>query len=84
MKTFFDDNEMLNIDELIIEQPSFIKIMEDGIVTEDEIKEQSHRVENILKEIENTSSAETIDKVRKLLAEISVLVAINNIKDHQI
>ena len=30
MNTFFDNNGMLNIDELIVEQPSFIKIMEDG------------------------------------------------------
>ena len=30
MNTFFDNNGMLNIDGLIVEQPSFIKIMEDG------------------------------------------------------
>lgn len=79
MNTFFDNNGMLNIDELIVEQPSFIKIMEDGVVTEEELLEQSKRVESILKDIENTASPETIEKVRHLLAEVSVLVAIKQI-----
>lgn len=70
---------MLNIDELIVEQPSFIKIMEDGVVTEEEIQEQSKRVEAILKDIEQTTSPEVIEKVRHLLAEVSVLVAIKQI-----
>lgn len=79
MNTFFDNNGMLNIDDLIVEQPSFIKIMEDGVVTEEELQEQSKRVESILKDIEQTASPETIEKVRHLLAEVSVLVAINQI-----
>ena len=79
MNTFFDNNGMLNIDELIVEQPSFIKIMEDDVVTEAELQEQSKRVESILKDIEQTASPETIEKVRHLLAEVSVLVAINQI-----
>lgn len=80
MNKFFDNNGMLNIDELIVEQPSFIKIMEDGVVTEEELQEQSQRVESILKDIEQTASAETIEKVRHLLAEVSVLVAIKQIQ----
>lgn len=80
MNTFFDDNGMLNIDELIAEQPSFIKIMEDGVVTEEELQEQSMRVESILKDIEQTASPEIIEKVRHLLAEMSVLVAIRQIQ----
>lgn len=81
MNTFFDNNGMLNIDELIVEQPSFIKIMEDGVVTEEELQEQSKRVESILKDIENTASPEMIEKVRHLLAEMSVLVAIKQIHE---
>lgn len=79
MNTFFDNNGMLNIDELIVEQPSFIKIMEDGVVTEEELQEQSQRVESLLKDIEQSASPEIIEKVRYLLAEISVLVAIKQI-----
>ena len=76
MNTFFDDSGTLNIDELIAEQPSFIKIMEDGIVTEDELLEQSKHIENLLRDLESDAPPEIIEKVRHLLAEISVLVAI--------
>lgn len=83
MKTFFDESGTLNIDELILQQPSFQKIMEDGVVTEEEIKEQRERVTNLLKKLENFLSPEQIDQVRELLAEISVLVAIQNISEKE-
>lgn len=80
MNTFFEEENVLNIDELIMNQPSFQKIMEDGIVTDAEIKEQGERVISCLKEIEKIASAEVIDKVRDLLTEISVLVAISKMR----
>lgn len=84
MNTFFDDCGTLNIDEIIVKQPTFLKIMEDQVVTEQELKEQSTRVTNLLKEIEANASPDIIEKVRQLLAEISVLVAINKIQEqHQ-
>lgn len=79
MNTFFEDENVLNIDELIMNQPSFRKIMEDGVVTDAEIKEQGKRVLTCLREIEKVASPDVIDKVRELLAEISVLAAINQI-----
>ena len=42
---FFNEQGMLNLDEAVMNQPTFKKIMEDGIVTEQEIKEQSERKE---------------------------------------
>ena len=78
MKTFFDESGGLNIDELILQQPSFQKIMEDGIVTEEELAEQKDRVITILKKLEQNSTSEQIDQIRELLAEISVLVAVQN------
>ena len=83
MNTFFDNCGTLNIDEIIVKQPTFLKIMEDQVVTEQELKEQSTRVTNLLKEIEANASPEIIEKVRQLLAEISVLVAINKIQEQQ-
>lgn len=79
MNTFFDESGGLNIDELILQQPSFQKIMEDGIVTEEELTEQKERVITILKKLEQNSTSEQIDQIRELLAEISVLIAVNNI-----
>ena len=77
MSTFFDESGALNIDDLILQQPSFKKIMEDGVVTDEELAEQKERVIALLKKLEQNSTPEQIDQVRELLAEISVLVAIN-------
>lgn len=78
MNTFFDESGSLNIDDLILQQPSFKKIMEDGIVTEEELAEQEERVIALLKKFEQNSTPEIVDQVRELLAEISVLIAIRN------
>ena len=78
MNTFFDEYGSLNIDDLILLQPSFQKIMEDGVVTEEELAEQKERVIALLKEIEQNFTSEQIDKIRELLAEIGVLIAIQN------
>ena len=83
MNTFFEGEGILNIDDLILEQPSFQRIMEDGIVTEEELKEQSQRVIACLKTFEKAASPEQIDQVRELLAEISVLVATRQIFEKQ-
>lgn len=79
MSTFFDESGALNIDDLILQQPSFKKIMEDGVVTDEELAEQKERVIALLKKLEQNSTPEQIDQVRELLAEISVLVAIKSI-----
>ena len=76
MSTFFDESGALNIDDLILQQPSFKKIMEDGVVTDEELAEQKERVIALLKKLEQNSTPEQIDQVRELLAEISVLVAV--------
>ena len=79
MNTFFDESGTLNIDDLILQQPSFKKIMEDGVVTDEELAEQKERVIALLKKLEQKLTPEQIDLVRELLAEISVLVAVRNI-----
>ena len=53
--------------------------MEDGVVTEEEIKEQQDRVTKLLKKLERISTPEQINQVRELLAEISVLISIRNL-----
>lgn len=52
--------------------------MEDGVVTVEELAEQKERVIALLKEIEQNLTSEQIDKIRELLAEIVVLIAIQN------
>ena len=84
MNTFFDESDSLNIDDLILQQSSFQKIMEDGVVTEEEIKEQQERVIGLLYKLEQSLSSEQIDDVRELLAEISVLVAVRNVFEKEV
>ena len=84
MNTFFDESGTLNIDDLILEQPSFKKIMEDGVVTDEELAEQKERVIALLKKLEQKLMPEQIDQVRELLAEISVLVAVRNIFEKEV
>lgn len=76
---FFNQNGILNIDEAIMNKESFKKIMADGIVTEDEIKEQSDKVVGLFQEIEKKYSEEQLRKIKDLLAETSVLYAVYNI-----
>ena len=79
MNTLFDESGGLNIDDFILEQDSFKKIMADGIVTEEEMAEQSKRVIALLKSFEKTASPEQIELMRKLLTEISVLIAVSSV-----
>ena len=76
---FFNDKGILNIDEMVAENVSFRKIMEDGIVTEQEIKEQAQRVVEILRKMETSFSEEQLTEVRSLLAESGALYAAYNI-----
>lgn len=80
MINIFDETGSLNIEELIMKQPSFKKIMEDGIVTEEELEEQSGRVTDILKRLDARCNDEQKELLLELLAEMSVLIAIKNWK----
>ena len=83
MNTFFDETGLLNIEDFIFEQPSFKKIMADGVVTEEELNEQSKQIIDLLKEIEKTATPEMIEQISKLLAEISVLIAARSVYEKQ-
>ena len=75
-EVFFNEDGSLKINETIMSQPSFVKIMEDGVVTVDELEEQSRRVLSIFRKIEETFNDEQKMLVQELLVESSVLNAI--------
>ena len=79
----FNEQGFIDIDEMIAQEPSFQKIMEDGVVTDEEVAEQKERVIALLKKLEQHLTPEQIDLVRELLAEISVLVAVRNIYEKE-
>lgn len=70
---FFNEQEILNIDEMVLQQPSFKKIMADGIVTDNELYNQSQCVIDYLREAERRFNDEDLLFIKKLLAESCVL-----------
>lgn len=80
---FFNDKGILNIDEMIVNNESFKKIMGDGIVTEDEIKEQSDKVVAMLHTMETKYTIEQLQEIKDLLVETSVLYAAYNFHEIQ-
>lgn len=75
---FFNEEGMLNIDEMVVNNESFKNIMKDGIVTENEIKNQSDKVVAILRDMEARFTKEQLIEIQNLLVESSVLYAVFN------
>ena len=73
---FFNDQGILDIDEMVAQEPSFRKIMDDGIVTDDELFDQSQQVITLLHEAEHRFRDEDLQFVKRLFAETSILSVI--------
>lgn len=80
---FFNEKGILDIDEIIVNNSSFKNIMEDGIVTDEEIKTQSDKVIAMLHDMETKYSNEQLAEIKNLLVESSVLYAVYNIHSIQ-
>ena len=80
---FFNEEGILNIDEMVVNNTSFKNIMEDGVVTKEEIKAQSDKVIAILHDIEAKYSEEQLAEIKNLLVESTVLYAVYNIHSIQ-
>lgn len=63
---------------MIVNNASFKNIMEDGAVTEDEIKAQSDKVVALLQDMETKYTEEQLAEIKKVLVESSVLYAVYN------
>lgn len=75
---FFNEDGILNIDEMVAGNVSFKNIMEDGVVTGEEVKAQSDKVVAMLHDFETRYSEEQLAEIKNLLVETSVLYAIYN------
>lgn len=73
---FITENGLLDLDSIIIHNPSYQKIMEDGIVTDEEIQEQAEKIDSMLKDMKSKYTLEQFSEIQTLIAEISVLLAI--------
>ena len=77
MCKIIDEKGNLNIEDLLLNNLSLQKIIEDGVVTEEEKVAQFKKVISIIKKIEEECSDREIELVRMLLAEFSALLFIN-------
>ena len=75
---FFNEDGILNIDEMVVNNASFKKIMEDGMVGEEEVKSQSDKVVEMLHDMEAKYTNEQLSEIKNLLVESSVLYAVYN------
>lgn len=72
----FNQQGLLDIDGMIASAPSFQKIMDDGIVTDEELSQQTDKVINLMREAERRFSEEDQLFIKRLFAETNVLSAI--------
>lgn len=72
----FNEQGIIDMDEMIAQVPSFQAIMEDSIVTDEELQNQSQRVIKLLHEAEQRFNAEDLQFIKTLFAETNVLSAI--------
>lgn len=70
--------DILDLESIMMNNTSLMKILEDGVVTEEEIREQSRNVLAIAEELQQTCSDEQLKLIRKLLAEMNALYVAYN------
>ena len=73
-----NNDGLLDIDSIIVNNESYKKILEDGIITEEEVAEQSDKVVAMLHRIKEKYNNEQLSEIKELLAELSVLYAVYN------
>lgn len=75
MQTLFDENGMLNISDIVLNHPSYKAIMEDGIVTDEELKTQAETTIKSLRKLQEICNEEQQNAILDAISEMSVLFA---------
>ena len=70
--------DILDLESILINNASLMKILEDGIVTEEEIKEQSEKVTTIAAKLEQECTEEQLKMIQSLIAEMNALYVAYN------
>lgn len=76
MKTLFDENGLLNISDIILNHPSYLAIMEDGIVTDEELQQQTEAAIASMRHLESICNEEQQNAILNAMSEMGVLFAI--------
>ena len=83
MKLFDRETGYLRLDEIVAERESFRRVMEDGIVTDDELREQAALVIGCFQKLEEQLSEEQEELVTEAISELAVLFEMNAQKEEQ-
>lgn len=75
MNRIFDENGMLNISDIVMAHPSYKAIMEDGIVSDQEMKDQAEAAIAALRRVQSLCNEEQQSAVLEAISEMSVLFA---------
>ena len=83
MKLFDAETGYLLLDEVVESKDSFKKIMEDGIITDEEMEDQVNRVIDRLKTMEEILSDNEKTLVLDAISELAVLYEMNARRENQ-
>ncbi len=76
-RPWFDrETGTLMLDEYVVEMDSYRRIIEDAVITDAELVEQTQRVTSLLRQLEETLSAEANAIATEALGELAVLNAL--------
>lgn len=75
MNTLFDKNGILNIGDIVANHVSYKSIMEDGIVTDDELKNQANATVASLRRLQELCNDEQQSAIVDAISEMAVLFA---------
>lgn len=70
--------DVLDLESVMMNNASLKKILEDGIVTEEEIREQSERVTSIAENLQQICTEEQLKMIQTLIAEMNALYVAYN------
>lgn len=77
MQQLFDENGLLNIADIITTHPSYKTIMEDGVVTDQELTVQANRTIASLKRLQTICNDEQQSAILDAISDLSVLYAVH-------
>ncbi len=70
--------DILDLESILMNNTSLKKILEDGVVTEEEIREQSEKVTALAQNLEQICTEEQLKMIQSLIAEMNALYVAYN------
>lgn len=70
--------DILDLESIMMNNTSLMKILEDGVVTEEEIKEQSAKVMAIAEKLQHECTEDQLRMIQSLIAEMNALYVAYN------